>query len=80
LEVPKHQVKIKYAKQLKLFGKHLRKIRLQKSLTQEELAYRAGISFNSLNTIENASLNPTLATLSAIAHGLQIDLKELIDF
>lgn len=78
--VPKHQVKIKYSKRLKVFGIHLKKLRQAKGLTQEELAHDAGISYNSINTIENGKLNPTLATLMAIADTLKINLHELLNF
>jgi DNA-binding XRE family transcriptional regulator len=78
--VPKHQVKVRYSKRLKAFGVHLKKVRNSKGLTQEELAYDAGISYNSLNTIESGKLNPTLATLLAISDSLKVKIGELMDF
>jgi transcriptional regulator with XRE-family HTH domain len=75
-----HQVKLRYAKQLRSFGVHLKKVRNAKGLTQEDLAYKAGISFSSLNTIENGKLNPTLATLMAISESLKVELPELLDY
>jgi DNA-binding XRE family transcriptional regulator len=78
--VPKHAVKTRYSKRLKVFGLHLKKIRKEKGLSQEELAHNAGISYNSLNTIENGKLNPTLATLLAIADSMKMEISALCDF
>jgi transcriptional regulator with XRE-family HTH domain len=75
-----HQVKIRYAKKLKAFGAHLKKIREKRGWSQEEMAHRAGISYNSLNTLENGKLNPTLATLHAIADSLEMKLRDLVDY
>ena len=78
--MPTHNVRTRYAKKLKAFGIHLRNLREKKGLSQEELAHRAEISYNSLNTIENGKLNPSLATLHAIADGLGVKVKELVDY
>jgi transcriptional regulator with XRE-family HTH domain len=67
-------------KKLKAFGKNLHRLRKKKALSQEELAYRSGISYNSLNTIENGKVNPTIATAFALADGLGVHIKELFDF
>jgi transcriptional regulator with XRE-family HTH domain len=75
-----HQVRLRYAKKLKTFGTHLRKIRDKKGWSQEELAHQAGISYNSLNLIENGKLNTTLATLHAIGDALDMSLKDLLDY
>jgi transcriptional regulator with XRE-family HTH domain len=75
-----HAVKVRYEKKIKIFGSHLRKTREKKGYTQEELAHRSGISYNSLNTIENGKLNPTLATLHAIAEGLGLKIGQLMDY
>lgn len=75
----KHEVKVRYAKKLKAFGANLKKLREKKGFTQEDLAYQAGISFNSVNTLENGKLNPTVATVFAIADALGVSFKELFD-
>lgn len=73
-----HDVKKRYDKQIKAFGGRLKALREKKKISQEELAHRAGISFTSINKAENGSINPTLATLFAIADGLGISLKDLV--
>jgi transcriptional regulator with XRE-family HTH domain len=75
--VAKHLVKIRYAKNVKAFGKTIRKIRKEQGLTLEDLAFKAGISYNSLNTIETGKLNPTLATICAIAEALGLEVRDL---
>ena len=54
-------------------------MRETKGLTQEDVAYQAGISFTTVNNLEQGHLNPTLATLYAIADALNISAKELFE-
>jgi DNA-binding XRE family transcriptional regulator len=76
---PMHEVKKRYAKKLAAFGKNVRELREAKGLTQEDLAYNAGISFTTVNNLENGHLNPTLATLYAIAESLKMPLKDMVE-
>jgi transcriptional regulator with XRE-family HTH domain len=78
--VGKQPIKARHAKRLKLFGANLRRIRRAKDITQEVLADEAGVSLNTINTIEKGKLNPTFATISAIADALSIHPKDLMDF
>ena len=48
-------------------------------MTQEYVAFNAGISFTTVNNIENGHLNPTLATIFAIADSLKVPVKELME-
>ncbi|MBV6483877.1 MAG: hypothetical protein KFKLKKLM_00337 [Flavobacteriales bacterium] len=63
-----------------LFGKQLRKLRLEKKISQEELNFKAELSKNMVGLIERGEVNPTLSTLENLALGLGISLKELVDF
>jgi transcriptional regulator with XRE-family HTH domain len=63
-----------------LFGKQLRKLRLEKKISQEELNFKAELSKNMVGLIERGEVNPTLSTLENLAFGLDISLKELVDF
>jgi transcriptional regulator with XRE-family HTH domain len=78
--VKTHLVKARYSKQLKVLGGHVKKLRLEKGLTQEQVSFRANISFSTYSTLEAGKLNPTVATLLAIADVMKVDLKELCDF
>jgi transcriptional regulator with XRE-family HTH domain len=78
--VGKHLVKARNLKKLRAFGKNLRLIRNEKKLTQEQLADLAGVSENTIATIESGKLNTTIATCFDIAKALGIDPKYLFDF
>jgi predicted transcriptional regulator len=48
-------------------------------MTQQELAYRAGLSISIVAHLEQgAKIDPRLSTLSALAEALQVDPGELI--
>lgn len=59
------------------FGRILRKQRLDKGLTQEELAFRAGMSVPYLSDLERGKWNPSLAVIIDLARGLDIHPVEL---
>jgi transcriptional regulator with XRE-family HTH domain len=75
---PSISIKDRYQKHIESFGNKLRSIREECGLTQEELAYSAGISFTTLNRIEQGHVNPSLATIYAIAEALGISPKDLV--
>ena len=59
-------------------GEHIRDLRWDAHLKQVELARRAGIAQNTLSQIELGNTVPSVATLEKIAHGLGVDLSELL--
>jgi len=64
----------------KQFGDRVRDLRLAKGLSQEELAFRAGIHRTYLGGIERGERNPALKNISAIAEALHVTLSELFSF
>jgi len=60
-------------------GARIRELRKAASLTQEELASRAGLSTNYVGETERGERNPGALALFAIARGLQIDLSKLFE-
>ncbi len=62
------------------FGKHLRRLREEKRLTQEELADRAGMHFTYIGQIERGLRNPSLVNLHKIAKALRINAGQLLPF
>ncbi len=62
------------------FGKHLNKLRQEKGITQEDLAYNSGISLSQIARIETGKINPTLCTLIEIAKKLKVNKQDLFDF
>lgn len=62
------------------FGKHLRKIREDKGLTQEGLADLAGLHFTYIGQIERGKRNPSLINLERLAKALKLDAGKLLPF
>jgi transcriptional regulator with XRE-family HTH domain len=64
----------------KQFGKRVRELRLARGLSQEELAFRAGVHRTYLGGIERGERNPSLKNIAAIAEALKVTLPELFSF
>lgn len=67
----------KEEKMIKKFGERIAELRKLKSLSQEELAWNAGIGDNQVGRIERCEHNPSLKTIIKIAIALEVDIKEL---
>ena len=63
---------------LKLFGENVRKIRREKGLSQEELAFKANLHRTYIGMIERAEKNITLINIEKIANALEVNIKELL--
>jgi transcriptional regulator with XRE-family HTH domain len=57
---------------------NVRRERRERELTQEELAYRAGLSARYLGSIERATVSASVTVLGRLAQALRIDPCELI--
>ena len=62
---------------LAAFANVLRRRRQVARLSQEELAYRAGVSIRYVSLLESRKHQPTLATLKGLADGLGTSLGRL---
>jgi transcriptional regulator with XRE-family HTH domain len=71
---------IRNKKLLQRFGYHLRELRQEARLTQEELANDADIPINQVGRIERGEINPTLSTLYALSVALKRSLPDLLNF
>jgi transcriptional regulator with XRE-family HTH domain len=65
---------------LKKLGKHIRQLRVEKNISQLELASIINKDRQSVQRIERGVINPSVYYLQEIADGLEIPLKELLDF
>lgn len=60
-------------------GQSVRYIRLKNNLSQEELAFRAGLNLNSISTLERGLNNMKIKTLYSIASALQVDINDILN-
>jgi len=65
---------------VKAFGKHLKKLGLAKSLSQEELSYKCGFALSQTGQFERGERNPTLNTIKILAEGLDEEPSKLLKF
>lgn len=61
-----------------LVGRNVRRARIERALTQEELAERAGTSQFYISSLEAGRRNPTVVTVFALAEALGIDHLDLL--
>ena len=58
-------------------GKAIRQLRDQRGVSQEALAYEAGVTSGTLSLIERGLSNPTWGTVRGIAAALGVSIAEL---
>ena len=61
-----------------VLGKNVRRIRQQKGLTQEQLAFEAEIDLTYVGGIERGKRNPSLLVMARIANALSVPLTRLL--
>ena len=61
-----------------LLGRNVRKWRLQRGMTQEQLALDAGMKRSYLSELERGLRNPTVRALTRLAEALSIDGADTI--
>lgn len=64
----------------KAFGMHLRRLRDERNLSQQELADLADMRKTTVQRIEWAQASPTLDTLLSLSQALEISLQELMKY
>lgn len=72
--------KAELAKFLEGFGENVRRLRIAKNppYSQERLSYVTGLHRTEIGKIEQGVVEPRLATLVILAHGLGVSIDELI--
>ncbi len=60
-------------------GRNLRRLRLERGLSQERLAYDADIAPSFISQIENGKRSPTVTLLSDLAKTLRVPIVEFFD-
>ncbi|WP_406845317.1 helix-turn-helix domain-containing protein [Flavobacterium soyae] len=61
-------------------GKRIQEIRIQKNITQQELAAKCNFEKSNMSRLEKGNANATLSTLEKVCDALQIDYVELFKF
>lgn len=63
----------------KLVGQNLRRIRVAQNVSQEMLAFDAGVDRSYLGGIERGEENPSVDTLEKIALILNVNIRDFFD-
>lgn len=61
-------------------GDNIKRIRLNRNLTQDELATKSGFSKNAIWNYENNKRQPTVEFLTKIANALDVSINDLIGY
>jgi len=59
-------------------AKNIRRIRKEKKMTIETVAFESKMQYSQVFRIENAISNPTISTLTQVSKGLGIGVKDLL--
>jgi DNA-binding XRE family transcriptional regulator len=62
----------------KIFGANLRSFRLDKHLTQEQLAELSELDPTYISGLESGARNPTLLTITKLARALGVQISQLV--
>ncbi len=62
----------------RLVGRNVKRIRLEKGLTQEQYAERSGFTQQYISGLEQGRRNPTVVTVFELAHALGVGHVDLV--
>ena len=62
------------------FGANVRRIRMSKNMSMEDLAFASDMEYSQISRIERGLINTKISTANKIAKSLKIPIKELFDF
>lgn len=69
----------RHDKFLKQFGNNLRELRIQKGLTQEDLAFEAELDLTQIGRIERGVTNTSISIAYKLAKALKVNVKQLFE-
>ena len=61
------------------FGRQIKKLRLERKLSQESLAFECGVDRTYVPGIEKGERNVSLLVIAKLARGLKVDVKDLFE-
>lgn len=71
--------KVRDDKLLKRFARNLKKARVAKGMTQEDLSDKSGLALSQIARIETGKLNMSIGTVYALLKALNVPANELFD-
>lgn len=63
---------------LEVFGQNVRRLRVERGLSQEQLAEKAGLHRTYIGMIERAEKNITLCNMEKVALSLGVSIRDLL--
>jgi transcriptional regulator with XRE-family HTH domain len=72
-------IKHRDAELIKRIGSHIREVRLQRNLSQSELANLCDVELSTINRIELGKMSPTITHLFIIAEVLKVKPADFFD-
>lgn len=60
-------------------GQSVRYLRMKKGISQEELAFDAGLNLNSISTFERGINNIKIKNLQKIAIALEVEIEDILN-
>ena len=63
---------------MRAFGKRVKRLRLERGMTQKVLAQRTGVSLSYIGRLEIGMHDPQLSTLLRLAKALKVTVAELV--
>jgi transcriptional regulator with XRE-family HTH domain len=64
---------------LKKFGNNLRRIRLSRNVSQEDMALEIGFDRTYISLLERGKRNPSLITICRLVAYLKVDMNQLFE-
>ena len=61
-------------------GKKIQEIRIEKNISQQDLASKCNFEKSNMSRLENGNANATLSTLEKVCNALEVDYIELFKF
>jgi transcriptional regulator with XRE-family HTH domain len=61
-------------------GKRIQQIRIEKNISQQDLAARCNFEKSNMSRLEAGRANATLSTLEIVSKALEVDVVELFKF
>ena len=65
---------------IRAFGENLRKIRQNKKMSMQTLAYTINVEYSQISRIELGKINTSISTIYEIAQALDVPVKDLFEF